>query len=386
VTNPIHIGIDAFRLVGPRTSIGTYTRELIAALLPLGFRITLYAPRNEEGSDLAAYDQPDHPCSVVYAPQASEPERKPGDLFIWNQRVLPAMMKHHPCDAFIAPYQQVPCFTPGGIPTLVVIHDLCGLRADCGYRFPGRAWSRHYWNLLTAAFRASRIIPISVSTRSDMLSRFPFCRGRLAEPIYNKVTADTVDLEEARLRLAPLAVPQDGYVLCFGIPGPRKALAIALKGYAHYRAAGGSLPLVLIGVENKQAIKRHLPDEWIADIRILPRVSACERDALYRLATCLLFCSRCEGFGYPVVEAMRQGCPVVASATTPAAEITAGTIDLMARPDATECASLIAHYAALDTAGRSALGKVLIDRSQFYSSDSFGSDFSREIHQVLTPR
>lgn len=383
MTSPIHIGIDAFRLVGPRTSIGTYTRELIAALLPLGFRITLYAPRKEEGSDLAEYDHPGAPCSVVYAPTASEPERRPWDLFRWNQRVMPAMMRQHPCDAFIAPYQQVPCFTPHGIPTLVVIHDLCGLRTDCGYRFPGKAWTRHYWNLLTAAFRAHRIVPISVSTRLDMLRRFPFCRERLAEPIYNKVTAETVDPADAARRLAPLAVPVDGYVLCFGIPGPRKALPVALQGYAAYRSAGGSLPLILVGVENEQAIRRHLPAEWSSDIRILPRVSACERDALYRLATCLLFCSRCEGFGYPVVEAMRQGCPVIASATTPAAEITGGTLDLMSRPDAGQCASLIRRYADMDPMKRQALVASLIERSLCYSTDSFGSDFKREILRTL---
>ncbi len=383
MTRTIHIGIDAFRLVGPRTSIGTYTHELIAGLLPLGFRITLYAPRKEEGSDLEVYDQPDSSCAVFYAPEPSEPERRSWDLFRWNQRVLPAMMRHHPCDAFIAPYQQVPCFTPGGIPTLVVIHDLCGLRADCGYRFPGRAWTRHYWNLLTAAFRAHRIVPISVSTRSDMLRRFPFCRERLAGPIYNKVTADTVDRGEATQRLAPLGIPTGGYVLSFGIHGPRKALPIALKGYALYRAAGGSLPLVLIGVENEQAIGRYLPDEWMADIKTLPRVSACERDALYRLATCLLFCSRCEGFGYPIVEAMRQGCPVIASATTPADEITGGTLDLMSRPDAGECDSLIRRYAEMEPVKRQALEASLIARSHFYSSDSFGTDFKREILSIL---
>lgn len=124
-------------------------------------------------------------------------------------------------------------------------------------------------------------------------------------------------------------------------------------------------------------------EEWKKDILFLPRVSVCERDALYRLATCLLFCSRCEGFGYPVVEAMRQGCPVVASVTTPAAEITAGIVSLMSKPDSRECAGLIRHYASLGRVERLRLADSLVSRSDVYSSDSFGTDFQREILNLL---
>jgi glycosyltransferase involved in cell wall biosynthesis len=378
----MHIGIDAFRLVGPPTSIGTYTHELIQALAAQGFTFTLYAPRREPGAELDRYLAPDSPVRVVFAKKPSAPERKPWDLFLWNQCTLPQLMKQHHCDAFIAPYQQVPCFTPHGIPALVVIHDLCGLRRDCGYRFPGMAWARHFWNLLTAACRASRIVPISVSTRDDMLRTFPFCRKRLAAPIYNKVSGTTLDEASARKHVEPLAVPDSPFILAFGITGPRKALSISLEGYAIYRKQGGNLPLVLIGVEYEQAVDRHIPEAWRKDILLLPRISTCERDALYRLATCLLFCSRCEGFGYPIVEAMRQGCPVIASATTPAAEITDGIIELMTHPDAAQCARLIGRYAVMDPAARKQLGAALMARSNVYDGDSFGADFAREIARL----
>jgi len=383
VRSPIDIGIDAFRLVGARTSIGTYTRELIAALLPLGFRITLYAPREEVGSDLEEFDHPDSPCSVVYAPTASEPERRPWDLFRWNQLILPRLMRCHPCDIFIAPYQQVPCFTPNGIPTLAVVHDLCGLRPDCGYRVFGKAWCRHYWNLLTAALRASRIVPISAATREDMLKRFPLCSKRLAPPIYNVVSGHTLEEDEARRHLAPLRIPQSGYILGFGITGPRKALEVALEGYCLYRQDGGALPLVLFSADAPETIEARIPLEWRQDVVFLSRVSACERDALYRLASCLLFCSRCEGFGYPVVEAMRQGCPVIASKSTPANEITGGCMDLMEAPEPKQCAALIKRYTSLTEQDRRALSDRLIRRSESFSNGDFGIAFDREIRSVL---
>ena len=147
----MHIGIDAYRLVGPETSIGTYTEELVTALLPLGYQITLYAPRTEQDAALSRYQLPDSPCRVVISENPLMPEVSPRDLFVWNQRVLPGLMRQHPCQAFIAPYHQTPCFPPDGIPTLAVIHDLCGLRRDCGYRYGGRAWLRHLWNLSSAA-------------------------------------------------------------------------------------------------------------------------------------------------------------------------------------------------------------------------------------------
>jgi glycosyltransferase involved in cell wall biosynthesis len=380
---PIHVGIDAFRLVGPRTSIGTYTHELVAALLPLGFRITLFAPRKEEGADLERYLSPNSSCNVVFAMEPSEPERMPSDLFWWNQSVLPSLLRHNPCDVFIAPYQQVPCFTPFGIPTLVVIHDLCGLRSDCGYRTFGRAWARHYWNLLTAAFRASRIIPISMATLEDMLRRFPFCKKRLAQPIYNQVSGQTLSAEDAALHLSPLGIPKGGFVLAFGITGPRKSLDIALSGYAIYREKGGTLPLVLLSTQDQTQIENLIPKKFRHDIVFLPRVSVCERDALYRLASCLLFCSRCEGFGYPVVEAMRQGCPVIASATTPAAEIMENILDLMSKPNPGECAELIERYANSTSVSRQQLAEKLILRSAHFSNQDFGIAFEREIRHVM---
>jgi glycosyltransferase involved in cell wall biosynthesis len=57
-------------------------------------------------------------------------------------------------------------------------------------------------------------------------------------------------------------------------------------------------------------------------IIVLDSVSDREVDALYRAATALLIPSRYEGFGFTPLEAMRRGCPVVASDIPALREIT----------------------------------------------------------------
>jgi glycosyltransferase involved in cell wall biosynthesis len=80
-------------------------------------------------------------------------------------------------------------------------------------------------------------------------------------------------------------------------------------------------------------------------------------EGLYALARCLVFPSLAEGFGLPVLEAMRRGVPVACSDATALAEV-AGDAALVFDPDDTEAIraavrSLLADDAlAADLAGR----------------------------------
>ena len=70
-------------------------------------------------------------------------------------------------------------------------------------------------------------------------------------------------------------------------------------------------------------------------MRLLGRISDNDLAAALQTARCLLFPSRIEGFGLPVVEAMIHGCPVVAS-TSPCLPEIAGDAALYADPDDAE--------------------------------------------------
>ena len=101
-----------------------------------------------------------------------------------------------------------------------------------------------------------------------------------------------------------------GFLLALSHPARHKNIAMVVAACA--RRSDTSLPLVLAG-EADGTMFGASPAQATAGIRQLGRVTDGELKALYENARLLLFPSLTEGFGFPVLEAMTCGCPVIAS-------------------------------------------------------------------------
>lgn len=120
---------------------------------------------------------------------------------------------------------------------------------------------------------------------------------------------------------------------------PRKNVAAALEAYGRLRrrAAGAGRaapPLVILGI----GIAERLTPDVIAEhadpssVHTPGFVEFTDMPALYSMARALVFPSRYESFGIPIVEAMASGCPVI-TATTSACPEVAGDAALLVDPD-----------------------------------------------------
>lgn len=307
---------DARTVMPGMTGVGRYTYNLLAALaaLPEGPRIR--ALFLKESIDRARGDAALGGVELIEAPVSRESHPR-GDL--WLERTLPRWMR--PGEI----YHNSAFLLPGGrqpFGRVVTIHDLFVFTHPRCFRLRFRAWLR--WNIRRACRWADRII-VPSRTIADQLVELGLAPAEKVRPIHEAPDAtppiweqdadETHDLPgvgEANkdapllLTVATLEPRKD--------PGTARRACIELKE----KLAGGDASFHWIWVGGPGTV----PDDSPEDLRLAARrtgfleVGPRSRQTLnqaYNRATALVTCSRAEGFGIPLVEAMAHGCPIIAS-------------------------------------------------------------------------
>lgn len=245
-------------------------------------------------------------------------------------------MRHDPphtlyvfCDQALGPWVPHAAHRPH----VVHCHDLLALRSALGEvpENPTSATGRIYQRYIRRGFgHARHFISISDQTRAD-LHRVGGVSPLTSARVYNGLNHPYQPMDAAAARLAlrqaGVQLPLDGHLLHVGGGQWYKNAVGVLALYAAYvhaemLAGTAALPLWMVSPAPDTALREAMARVPAAGrVHFVPGLSPDALQASYSLASALLFPSLAEGFGWPIVEALSCGCPVLTTDEAPMNEV-----------------------------------------------------------------
>lgn len=232
----------------------------------------------------------------------------------WENIRLPLAAAMNRCDV-------LHCTSSGGpvwssMPTLVTVHDLIPMLVDDGQTQAESA--RFERRLRRSLARAAAVIAVSKSTRADLIRSFPASASKV-EVVYwgapGMVPQSAVPAHRSRRR----------YLLAFGGTAPRKNTLYTLERFASIAARVPDVDLVFVGISSvAQRAEIEVQGQragLTGRVEMPGFVDEAELQALLGGAELVLYLSRYEGFGLPLLEAVAHGVPVVASNASAVQEV-----------------------------------------------------------------
>lgn len=205
-------------------------------------------------------------------------------------------------------------------PLVLTIHDMLPWRYPELFRRTSIV--RQKVLVARAARQAHRIVVGSDYTRREVCELLEIPESRVAvtpwgvDERFRPITQDPSELAHR------FGIPPGPFILAVGTAEPRKNMSALLRAFALVRRRAPDCSLVLVGAQDGEGSELERELAALGRGVILPGVVSDEDlVALYSATSCFVFPSLYEGFGFPPLEAMACGAPVVAAARTSVPEV-----------------------------------------------------------------
>ena len=367
------IGYDAKRIVRNSTGLGSYGRTLVNDLSALGdFDLRLYAPDDGMtqlrsqivGRENVMFCYPRHAYTAL-------------GKAMWRSGGMVRQLAREGVQLYHGLSGELPKgISKKGIRSVVTIHDLIFMRHPEYYqKVDVKLYTRKFFQTLE---EADRIVAISECTRRDIceLGQIP---QEKVDVIYQSC-APRFSEEPASWKMWKVREKYDlpdRYILNVGSVEERKNVMLAVRALKHLP---DDVSLVIVGRQTPYSDMLH---EYVLEHRLHNRVQMLHNvpdddlPSLYRMADCFVYPSRYEGFGIPIIEAIRQGLPVVAC-TGSCLEEAGGPDSLYVDPDDDEAMAEALSQVLFGASGR----EQRIERSRQYISRFENSDAARRFARL----
>ncbi|HPN54462.1 MAG TPA: glycosyltransferase family 1 protein [Candidatus Moranbacteria bacterium] len=241
--------------------------------------------------------------------------------FTWNFWTLPKYLRRNPVDVFHTQYI-TPWFVPKIIKIVTIVHDISFNSFPQLIKFSDLFFLKTLIPL--SLRRANKIIGVSQFTRNEII-KFYKIKPEKVDYIYDSVSDDFLNSqsgeeipETKKEEIRKKYNLPEKFILYMGTLQPRKNIPQLVEAYAAVENKLGGIKLVICG--NRQAhnfdrkIDKAIAKNKLEENVIFPGfIEEEDKKTIFQMAYAFVFPSLYEGFGIPVLEAMSQKVPVLAS-------------------------------------------------------------------------
>ena len=343
---PMFVAVEATRLLREVRGIGRYVRALLPRLVALrpGLRLALFVKNQRDVEAL-------EPVFAALPALRHHLELRPVREMVRSG-----------ADVFWYPWNTASP-TPQRGPVVATMHDIVPI-AHPDPRLRGwqknLRWRRRYG---ATARRATLIIADSQFTADEIHRMLGVPRDRLRVALLAADDFAVPPAEGDAEALARLGVRMP-FVLAVGAADRRKNLALLERAMPRVVAAHPGTTLVLAG-PRRDAQPLAEDADWR---QTLGFVSDDELAALYRAASVLVMPSTYEGFGLPVLEAMRLGTPVICARGSSLPEVAGNAAMWVDGEDDADLAAKIGQVLS-DGRARTAMRAASLEQASHFSWD-----------------
>jgi glycosyltransferase involved in cell wall biosynthesis len=367
----MRIGVNARFLLPDRIDgFGRYSEEVIRRLVEM----------HPEDEFILFFDRPYDPRFVfgknVTPVVLGPPARHPILFLIWFEWSIHRALKKHKVDVFFSPDGYLSLLSK--IPQVGVIHDINFEHYPKDIPFT----ARHY--LLTFfprfAKKATHVITVSDYSKQDIIQTYGLSPEKI-NAFWNCASDDFKATEENEQILVRKKYT-DGkpYFLFVGTIHPRKNIARLIEAFCAFKKETNSDDqLVIVGVHLWDNFGFTAPPKEIASqIHFTGQLSQVELAQVMAAAKLFVYVPYFEGFGIPLVEAMKCGTPILSGDKTALPEVGG---DAVLYCDPFDTRSIVDKMVALhnNQDALNALGTKGLERSKLFSWDNT----AREIYSII---
>ena len=341
----MNVGLSTSVIQRGQSGVAQYVFALVEALSRQGGRNDLTLLVLEDDVPLFHFAR-DHARIVP----VSERFRSPVNDILWHQAVLPWIAREHRFDVLHVPsYRRM--LWPRPCALVTTIHDLAAFHVAGKYD-----WKRMFYGRVVArwlAHRQDQIIAVSHNTGADILGFLRVPAGKISV-IHNGLDhtrfspGSTEAARQFALQRFDLGAAFFLYVA--RLEHPAKNHVRLIEAFNRFKAETRSEWQLVFGGgdwHGAPAIRAALGQSpFRRDIRCLGFVEDDALPLLYRAARVFVYPSLFEGFGFPPLEAMACGTPVLCSTRGALGEVVGNAAATVDPEDVTALKTQLAALAA----------------------------------------